>query len=288
MFKKKNLKKIGSIIALVLVIALGVAIVVGVTSAIRSKTETLSPFIFSVGDLGESGEYIKSEQSLYTKESFNCIGLRIDLDFEADMTYDVYYYDYDDRFVESRVGLSGVYDEDFPLAKTCRIVLHPEVPEDVDAKDFKINLWEVFSYASQCKISIDKKQNYLYTDCINLYDESKVTNGQTFGNTEIGSTITLVENPDVKVTDKILVSNDYDHFDVFIRRNTHKSSINTIGVFALDSDNVVIASKAFNLEDLDAGEWCRMTFDVPSCEGQMYFRARLPYDAECYIFGYND
>lgn len=151
-----------AVLVTVLVASLGGALI---SFAVRD-TKTIPSSAFSVGGLNENGKYIADDKSIYTKEAFECIGLRVQPDFESQVTYDVYYYDYDDRLVEVKKGLSSVYDEDFPLAQYCRIVIHPEIPEDTTKSEFKIKWYQVSGYADDIKITVDRKQEYLYGDCV--------------------------------------------------------------------------------------------------------------------------
>ena len=135
-FKKANWKKI---LCAILVCLVGITALGGIATLARDKTKSIGVTAFKRGDLNENGAYVESDQSIYTEEAFNCIGLRVAPDFECNSTFDVYYYDYNGNFIESKLGLSDVYDEDSPLAKTARIVIHPQIPKDTNKKDFKIS-----------------------------------------------------------------------------------------------------------------------------------------------------
>lgn len=282
-FKTKS--KWRSIIAAVLVIGAIIAACAGLAVMSKDDTQKIRASAFSRGDLDDKGIYVESDKSIYTKEAFGCIGLRVEPDFESKVTYDVYYYDYDERLIEARKGLSSVYDEDYPLAQYARIVIHPVIPSDVSEKDFKINFYEVYGYANDLTITVDKKQNYLYENSVNLYIEENVQADTTFSTSESETTVELKEGVGVKTTEKIAVTGEYEYYDIFIRR-TVQSDIFLVGVVA-DTTDKILVREAYDLAGLAAGEWCKITIEVPEYEGDMYLISRMPSDADCYIFGYN-
>ena len=113
-YKKRKIswKKLLSAIAVV-VILLGT--VAAIRSCTKDETKTISASAFSRGGLDENGEYVETNASLYTPEAIACRGLKIVPDFDAQFTYDVYYYDYQDNFVDKKLGFKKSYDEDYPL-----------------------------------------------------------------------------------------------------------------------------------------------------------------------------
>ena len=281
MFKKKNLKKIGSIVAVVLVIALAAAIVAGVTSSVRAETKTLSPTIFSVGGLDENGVHVETDNSIYTKDAFRCSGLRIEPDFESHSTYDVYYYDYDLEFVEAKMGLSKVYDEDYPpLASYVRIVIHPKNSDD---KDFKINFWDILGYADDITITVDKDQDFKY-DMNNLYIDDNSETGKSFNYGEDNETLTIFDSTVQKVSERIPVY--YENYDVYIRWTAVFNDYSA-AVVVTENDKV-IARVNRNMLGEKAGEWVKLELTLDSVEHGYELMVKLPVDAECYIFGYND
>ena len=284
--KKVNWKKI---LCAILVCIVGITALGGIAALAKDKTKSIGATAFSRGDLNEKGEYVESEQSIYTEEAFSCRGLRIKPDFESTGTYDVYYYDYDDRLVDKKLGITGVYDEDYPLylAKTCRIVIHPEIPKDTNKKDFKIAFYEVYSYANGYDITVDKDQSYKYDNSRNLYDENTVQMGKSFDNNGNDVNVTIVENELMKTTGEIAVSGEYEYYDIYVKRATQSDAF-AVSVIAANSDDKILVRAYYDLTDLNAGEWCVMTLEVPDTDAATYLLARMPKDAECYILGYND
>ena len=284
--KRINFK---GIIAGVVAVVVIIGAIAGIAALTKNTTKTIGSGAFKVGDLNANGEYAASEQTVYTEQAFDCRGLRVESNFEFKGTYDVYYYDNDGRFIEAVEDLKGTYDEDYPFAVKARIVVNPEIPDGVKASEFKINFWEVAKYASSIKITVDKDQSEIY-DFVDQYDAENVSTGVDFGTLTKGEVLELTEdgNETVKITEKISVSEDYSGYDVFIRVDELAENMRSIGLYATSADDKLVSSLSFNMNDVKAGEWVRITFDAPKANGDLYFRLRLPIDAECHIFGITD
>lgn len=161
-FKKKNT---AGIIAICIAGVLVVGALIGLFSSANSgnkKVVDVNPS-WSVGALTTQGKYKEAENSIYTKEAFDCYGLNVTLAFENDIAYQIYFYDFDGAYLSSTQSLTTNYKEVVPeSAKTCRIVITP-------LNDDSISFFEVNGYARQLSIevstkqfdSLDKKQDYL-------------------------------------------------------------------------------------------------------------------------------
>jgi hypothetical protein len=290
-FKRKINWK--SILSATLAVVILVGCAAGITALVRKDTKTISSLAFKCGDLDENGVYTPSETAIYTKEAFDCIGLRVEPDFEFNGTYDVYYYDYNGNFLEKRVDLVDIYDEDFPLAKMARIVIHPEIPEDVDKDDFKVKFYEVTKYANLLKITVDKDQDYLYDSSINLYNEDAVEEGKTLYSTTTNkcNTVILTENGGAKTTESLDIRNDdgsymFEKYDVYVKVLVPAKSNLHVVVGAEDGTEVEAIYK--DLLNLQVDSWVKVTIEMPDSNDADHLRVSLPFDAECYIFGYND
>ena len=164
-YRKKDIK---GFLSFLVTVALLIASVAGLSSLLDRDTKTISPFAFSLGALDKRGEYVETNKSIYTKELIECQGLKIEPDFEASGTFQVYYYDEMKNFV----GTSGAIDakdgdyekgDTFKYAKYCRIVITPTPTVDENGyedSNFKIRFWEVVNYAKDYKITVSKIQNF--------------------------------------------------------------------------------------------------------------------------------
>ena len=282
---KKNWKKI-LVICLVCISAF--AILGGTAFAIKDS-KTISATAFSRGALDENGKYVASETSIYTKEAFGCKGLRVEPDFEAELTYDVYYYDATGKLIEAKKGLEEIYDEDYPLAMTCRIVVHPAIPEDVDADDFKIGYFEVYKVANELKITVSRDQSYLYSNSIKVFDPSEVKTDYGFGSTEKGETLVIVEAQGLMTSNEISVDSENTKYDIFVK-STGVDDVKVVAL-ALDAEDKILLSSSVKVSSVNEGEWCKLTLDLEQIKGDVEADTiiiSMPDGADCYIFGYAD
>ena len=300
---KTNWKKI---ICAILAAILCITAIGGIAAIANNDSKSISSTAFTRGGLDENGKYVETDQSIYTEEAFGCMGLRVVPSFESNSTYDVYYYDYNDTFVEAKLGLSDVYDEDYPLhiATSCRIVIHPEIPDDINEKDFKIAFYEVYEIAREFDITIDKKQSYKYAESYDLYDEAKTVKNKNFKPyTEAGpdkfNSLELTEDADttehpVKVTSAISVDGTYDAYDVYVYLETGEERWPIVALF--DSAGKTVYADGAYVWDVVSTKtvvkpcWVKLTINVPELESYegVHLMAAIPDDADCYIFGYND
>lgn len=167
---KKTWKNI-LVIGLAVITLIGA--IVGLTALFRKSEETtkeISPS-WAIGGLTETGAYLKTKESIYTKDAFECKGLNVKIDFDNNVSYRIFFYDYDDNFVSSTSKLTANYNEDIDvLVKSARIVITPN-------DDSKISWYEKNSYAKQLTISVDKEQPGLALNFnrIRLGDETTFT-----------------------------------------------------------------------------------------------------------------
>ena len=294
-----------SILCGILVIVTLIGACAGIAAIAKKDTKEIKASAFSRGDLDENGIYKPSETAIYTKESFGCIGLRVEPDFEFKGTYDVYYYDYTDKFVDSKLGLTSTYDEDYPLYIACnaRIVIHPAVPEDVKEKDFKISFFEIDDYANDVTITVSKDQTYLYEDSIELYNDKNTTANKNFKPypealpSQFDSKNLTVEEAaehPVKVTSEIAVDGTYNKYDVYVYLEVDEGRWPIVALFGADGkvlkDGNTFVYDYLNARAVEKPCWVKLTIEVPELESYdgVHLMAAIPDDSDCHIFGYND
>ena len=178
-----------NILIVVLVSALLIGGIVGITAAVKNNKTTISNSAFKRGALDSKGLYVETKTSIYTKDLIECYGLEVEPDFEVSGNYQVFYYDTNKLFLGSTPLMNsqtdGVYTkgEDFPYAKYCRIVISPEAPKDDIGNvetDWKIRFYQVADYANDYKITVQKKQPNIGAENLLVVDESKAGKICTF------------------------------------------------------------------------------------------------------------
>ena len=155
--KRRNMFK--KILCGVLVAASLIGACAGVAALVGKDTKKISSYAFSRGAIDSNGNYVESKTSIYTEEMFECQGLTITPDFEANGTYQVFYYDQDRSLVGSTALQKSEYvkkDSDIITAKYARVVITPSS----DDKDFKIRFYEVRGYAKNYTITVNKDQTF--------------------------------------------------------------------------------------------------------------------------------
>ena len=184
-------RKTKSIISGILCVGLIAGVLAGAIALFGGSTKTVSSFEFSVGAIDENGNHIKnSKQAIYTEDLIECQALTIEADYEADGTYQVFYYAQDKKFIGASDVMNtsdGLYEkgDTFQLARYCRIMITPAVPVDEDGNaeaDFKIRFYEVYGYASDYTITVDKKQNYKFANLDSVFVWDDTNTGKYYKN----------------------------------------------------------------------------------------------------------
>ena len=160
-FKNKNMLTKALSIVLVCLTAFGAIMgVSALSNSLSEDTKIINPK-FEIGGLDNTtGKYVETEGSIYTKESFECQGLTIKLDFDSQVKYQVFYYDELDEYIGE---CTAEYDESVELevpenAKFARIKVTPVWGADVKEKDRVVKWYNVHKYSTQLEISVLKDQ----------------------------------------------------------------------------------------------------------------------------------
>lgn len=133
-------------------IAVALAVVLGAGIVMDATGTAATPIDFRVGGLDENGKYLDTTNSIYTPKTIKLSGLTIEPDFNADVTYDIIFYNKDGSFNSVLADQTVKFVEDLK-AESCsyadatdvRIVITPEKDDDISAL-------EVVQYAAQLKI----------------------------------------------------------------------------------------------------------------------------------------
>lgn len=120
---------------------------------------------FKRGGLTEQGKYVETNETLYTPNAFECLGLEIDLEFERNIKFEVFYYDEYGSYLSSSDVQTENYVAVLPSNAThARIEITPdwsliELEED---EEEVIKWYQVNDYANQLTIKV---REFQFSDC---------------------------------------------------------------------------------------------------------------------------
>ena len=151
-------RKTKRILPIILIVA-AVLLVAAVFTIGRNRADDGYDLVrveFDRGALDTVGEYTETKESIYTKEAFECGSeVRVKLDFDSNVTYQIFFYDEDDSFVETTQEYEKTATVSAPEgAVYARIVVTPEWDADVDKDDQIVRLWNVRKYAKQLTVMV--------------------------------------------------------------------------------------------------------------------------------------
>ena len=283
--RKRSWKKI-------LTVGLSVLLIVGAVAtcvALFGKdTKTIGVAKFTRGDIDERGKFVESSTSICTKEAFLCQGLRIVPDFDATGTFKVHYYDVNGRWLVASDERSETYEGNVPAAMYARVVYYPECPEDENAKDWSIGLFEVSTYAKQLTITVAKEQ-VEYKSSVNLYTKSKT--GGSFTKENIDELVTDVK---YEASDLINLDGTYDLYMVYVKVD-EGTTVDTNVAFGYgeegksaiylgeDGKNKDGFAYTFAANEMISGCWYSVVVEVP--HDATVLRIQGPAGAEYQIYG---
>ena len=256
-FNKINFRKgwWKPVIAAILCIGVIVGAGFGIASLVKPDKvdnlltySTLSITKFRVGGLDGNGNYMNTDQSIYTKDAFECQGLNCTLDFDNEISYQVYFYDQNNEFVHTTGKLTGAFVQDSVpfFAKYARIVITPN-------DDNKVSMLEVMKYAKQLKTTVYREQGFKnYTE--NLFEVEFVDSALNSTSGEVG------EMEGLSVCKMI---NVVSYKESMVIRDT--GSAGDLKIFAYNSEKEFIVAKTISS--------CSVTF--VSSEGIVYHSVSL-------------
>ena len=157
-FKTTNIAKI---IGVLLVVLLSVGLIFNnrFLKADENGRIKITPK-FSVGGLTDYGKHLITTKSIYTEDTFSCSGLEVDLKFESNISYKIYFYNNLNEFITSTSSLTMSYKSDIPEnAVFARIVITPIWETNTADKDKKVKWYSVYNYSSQIIVKVFENQN---------------------------------------------------------------------------------------------------------------------------------
>ena len=105
--------KIALIVVLILAaVGGGTAGIISLVDSDKFDTKNISDLSFGVGGLDSTGKYMSTDKSIYTKDAFECQGLSVSLEFDSEISYQIYFYDQNNDFVHTTGKLEGAFVSD--------------------------------------------------------------------------------------------------------------------------------------------------------------------------------
>lgn len=147
----------------ILSIGLGILLTVGAVfgiSALVSKSEETTKEInpkFSIGALTEDGKYSESKESIYS-DAFECQGLSVQLAFDHNISYEIFYYNKYSDFISSTGILTENYNTVDNLMPANTVFARIEI---TPTEDSSISWYEKSKYSKQLTIEVFKDQTDL-------------------------------------------------------------------------------------------------------------------------------
>ena len=155
-FSQRSTKsKVTLIVTIVLILALIGAVIGLSVSLSRSAATEIGGEAYSIGVISsETGEVdTERDTAIYTRKDMTVDGLSCVPEKDAKISYQIFYYDKDGKFISSSATLTSDFNgTGIPeTAKTCRIMITPTADEDG-----KVSFVEVLGYAAQLKVVVNK------------------------------------------------------------------------------------------------------------------------------------
>ena len=143
------------IVTVLLILGLIGAVVGLSVSLSRATASEIGGESYSVGviDATTGDVDTKQDTSIYTRKDLPVEGLKCTLEKDAKITYRLFFYDKNGKFISASEALSvdfngtGVPE----TAATCKVMITPTADEDG-----KVSLVEVFGYAAQLNVVVQK------------------------------------------------------------------------------------------------------------------------------------
>lgn len=141
--------------AAVLIVAL--ALIVAVAALFvkldrQTTTTTIGGEAYSIGTIDETGEYAEGDTAIYLRNGITTDGLKCELADDAQIKYQLFFYDADGAFLEASEELTSDWNGSAPEgAESVKIMITPTEDEDG-----KVSLIEVLGYADQLTVTVNK------------------------------------------------------------------------------------------------------------------------------------
>ena len=118
----------------------------------QTTTTTIGGEAYSIGTIDETGEYAEGDTAIYLRNGITTDGLKCELADDAQIKYQLFFYDADGGFLEASEELTSDWNGSAPEgAESVKIMITPTEDEDG-----KVSLVEVLGYADQLTVTVNK------------------------------------------------------------------------------------------------------------------------------------
>ena len=151
--RHKRLDRVKWAVVLIVALALIAAVAALFVKLDRqTTTTTIGGEAYSIGTIDETGEYAEGDTAIYLRNGITTDGLKCELADDAQIKYQLFFYDADGAFLEASEELTSDWNGSAPEgAESVKIMITPTEDEDG-----KVSLIEVLGYADQLTVTVNK------------------------------------------------------------------------------------------------------------------------------------
>ena len=151
--RHKRLDRVKWAVVLIVALALFAAVAALFVKLDRqTTTTTIGGEAYSIGTIDETGEYAEGDTAIYLRNGITTDGLKCELADDAQIKYQLFFYDADGAFLEASEELTSDWNGSAPEgAESVKIMITPTEDEDG-----KVSLIEVLGYADQLTVTVNK------------------------------------------------------------------------------------------------------------------------------------
>lgn len=156
--KKRTWGKILSIGLAVLLFAGAIFGLVKLGAKLKEETKTISPS-WKVGVVDETTGKVNKElkSSIYTDDAFDAKGLKVVLDYDSNVSYQVFWFDSVGEFAYCSEEMTKGAEFYAPAGHKARVEVTP-IFDANETEDETISWYETYKYSKQVEIIVDKNQ----------------------------------------------------------------------------------------------------------------------------------
>ena len=151
--RHKKLDRVKWAVVLIVALALIAAVAALFVKLDRqTTTTTIGGEAYSIGTIDETGEYAEGDTAIYLRNGITTDGLKCELADDAQIKYQLFFYDADGGFLEASEELTSDWNGSAPEgAESVKIMITPTEDEDG-----KVSLIEVLGYADQLTVMVSR------------------------------------------------------------------------------------------------------------------------------------